>query len=124
MSTRRVPRQSYLVRHPSKMEPVHPGELLEHILEGDEDTPPVSIRAAAMALGVSRQTIYDVMAGEKRVSPEFAIRLGAYFGNGPGLWIRMQAAWDVWHAERAPRPKVVPHSASGASRQRPTRARR
>jgi plasmid maintenance system antidote protein VapI len=30
-----------------------------------------------------------------------ALRLGKFCGNGPRLWIRMQEAYDLWHAERA-----------------------
>jgi antitoxin HigA-1 len=30
-----------------------------------------------------------------------AVRLGKWCGNGPGLWLRMQQAFDLWHAERA-----------------------
>ena len=34
------------------------------------------------------------------VSAALAVRLGALLGNGAGLWLRMQGAYDVWHAER------------------------
>ena len=34
------------------------------------------------------------------VSPEMAVRLGKFCGNGAGLWSRMQAAYDLWHAEQ------------------------
>ena len=37
---------------------------------------------------------------EMAVTPEMAVRLGKFCGNGPGLWLRMQAAYDLWHAER------------------------
>jgi plasmid maintenance system antidote protein VapI len=33
------------------------------------------------------------------VSAALAVRLGALLGNGAGLWLRMQGAYDVWHAE-------------------------
>lgn len=29
-----------------------------------------------------------------------ALRLGAFFGNGPQLWIDMQTRHDLWQAER------------------------
>jgi plasmid maintenance system antidote protein VapI len=28
------------------------------------------------------------------------VRLGKLFGDGAGIWLRMQAAHDAWHAER------------------------
>ena len=37
----------------------------------------------------------------KTISAEMAVRLGKFCGNGPGLWLRMQQAHDLWHAERA-----------------------
>ena len=37
---------------------------------------------------------------KKPVSPMVAARLGRLFGNGGGLWLRMQAAHDLWNAER------------------------
>ena len=34
-------------------------------------------------------------------SVEMAVRLGKWAGNGPALWLGMQQAFDVWHAEQA-----------------------
>jgi plasmid maintenance system antidote protein VapI len=28
------------------------------------------------------------------------VRLGNLCGNGPSLWLEMQTAYDLWHAER------------------------
>ena len=28
-----------------------------------------------------------------------ALRIGKFAGNGPGLWLRMQQAYDLWHTE-------------------------
>ncbi len=28
-----------------------------------------------------------------------SLRIGKFAGNGPGLWLRMQQAYDSWHAE-------------------------
>jgi antitoxin HigA-1 len=33
------------------------------------------------------------------ISPEMALRLGRFCGNGPGLWLRMQQSYDLWKAE-------------------------
>ncbi len=40
------------------------------------------------------------MKGETAITPEMAVRLGKFCGNGPGLWLRMQQNYDLWHAER------------------------
>jgi antitoxin HigA-1 len=78
--------------------PTHPGSLLK------EDVLPalrLPVAEAARQLGVSRQTLYKILAETSPVTPEMAVRLGKWCGNGPGLWLRMQQAFDLWHAERA-----------------------
>jgi addiction module HigA family antidote len=77
--------------------PAHPGELLR-----DEILPAVGRPKAEIArlLGISRQHLYDILEEKKPVSPAVAVRLGKLFGDGAGVWIRMQAAYDAWHAER------------------------
>ena len=83
-------------RNPNRC-PTHPGELLrEDILPALGKTK-VQI---AEALGISRQHLYDLLGEKKPVSPEIAVRLGAAFGDGAEVWLRMQAAYDAWHAER------------------------
>jgi antitoxin HigA-1 len=38
--------------------------------------------------------------GEFGHHPEIALRIGKFCGNGPGLWLRMQGAYDVWTVEK------------------------
>ncbi len=78
--------------------PTHPGELLR-----EEILPAIGLgkSALAQALGISRQHLYDILNERKPVSPEVAARLGKAFGDGAGVWLRMQAAHDAWHAERS-----------------------
>lgn len=54
----------------------------------------------ARLLGISRQHLRGILDEKKQLSPEDAARVGKLFGGGPGAWIRMQAAHDLWHAER------------------------
>ena len=56
--------------------------------------------AIAKALGISRQTLYDILNEKQPVTPEMAVRIGKLCGNGPSLWLSMQTAYDLWHAER------------------------
>ena len=77
--------------------PTHPGAILR------EDVLPslgLSVSEAARQLRVSRQTLHRILAGTSAVTPEMAVRLGKFCGNGPGLWLRLQEAYDLWHAER------------------------
>jgi antitoxin HigA-1 len=85
--------------------PSHPGALLR------EDIIPAtgkSVAAIAGLLGISRQHLYDILAERKPVSPNVAVRLGKLFGDGAGIWIRMQAAYDTWHAEREVDVRDIP----------------
>lgn len=77
--------------------PSHPGELLrEDVLPATK----LSKAEFARRLGISRQHLYDILDSKKPVSASVAVRLGALLGNGAGIWLRMQGAYDVWHAER------------------------
>jgi addiction module HigA family antidote len=76
--------------------PSHPGALLDDIIPATGKTK-VEI---ANLLGISRQQLYDIIREKKPVSPAIAARLGKMFGDGAAVWLRMQAAYDAWHAER------------------------
>ncbi len=83
--------------------PTHPGELLR------EDVLPalgLSVSEAARQLGVTRQTLHRLMAGSHGITPEMAVRLGKFCGNGPTLWLRMQQAFDLWRAEERLRDEI------------------
>ena len=96
-------KKEYPVTGTSKIPPVHPGELLR------EDVLPalgITVSDAARELRISRQTLHRILSGTMAVSPEMAVRLGKFCGNGPGLWLRMQAAYDLWLAERRMREEI------------------
>jgi addiction module HigA family antidote len=91
-------------RNPKRC-PIHPGGLLR------EDVIPATGKSKteiARLLGISRQHLYDILAERKPVSPAVAVRLGKLFGDGTGVWIRMQAAYDAWHAERETDVSAIP----------------
>ena len=83
-------------RNPNRC-PTHPGALLR-----EDVIPATGLNKIEIAerLGISRQHLYDILREAKPVSPAVAVRLGKLFGDGPGVWSRMQTAYDVWHAER------------------------
>src|SRR5271157_1740349 len=78
-------------------EPSHPGLLFADLLP-ELDGGRRTIAEIASMLGVTRQTLHRVMAGQTAVTPDMAVRLGKLCGNGPGLWLRMQAAYDAREA--------------------------
>ena len=83
------------VRDPSRC-PIHPGELLQDIIPATGRTK----AEIASLLGISRQHLHDIVTERKPVSPAVAVRLGKLFGDGTAVWLRMQAAYDAWQAER------------------------
>jgi antitoxin HigA-1 len=95
--------------------PTHPGAILR------EDVLPalsLSVSEAARQLGVTRQTLHRIMAEKVSITPAMAARLGRFCGNGPGPWLRMQQAYDLWQAERELRSELerIPvHRASSAA---------
>lgn len=92
--------------------PTHPGALLR------EDVIPATGRTKteiAELLGISRQHLYDILRERKPVSPAIAVRLGKLFGDGAGVWTRMQAAYDTWHAERVEDVSGIPTIRSRAA---------
>ena len=76
--------------------PMHPGELLR-----EEVLPAIgrSKTEIAQLLGVSRQTLYDILAERQPVTPAMALRLGKLCGNGPRLWLNLQQQYDLAEAE-------------------------
>ena len=55
----------------------------------------LSVTQGAEVLGVSRQTLNNVIHGKSGISPEMAIRLSKAFGSTPETWLRMQLAYDL-----------------------------
>ncbi len=90
--------REYNAKRPLKRPPIHPGEILR------EDVLPalgLSVSEAARRLGISRQQLHRVLACTHPVTTEMALRIGKFAGNGPGLWLRMQQAYDLWNAEQS-----------------------
>ena len=100
--------REFSVRRPLKRPPIHPGEVLR------EDVLPaldLSISEAARRMGISRQQLHRVLACTHPITTEMALRIGKFAGNGPGLWLRMQGSYDLWHTEQGMKDelaKIVP----------------
>jgi antitoxin HigA-1 len=105
---------AYAAKRNPKRCPTHPGALLREDVIPAVNKPVAQI---AQLLGVSRQHLHDILAERKPVSPEMAVRLGTLFGNGAGIWSRMQAAYDVWHAQRTVDVRRIPTGLTWAKKQ-------
>ncbi len=76
--------------------PTHPGAILKelYMMPLELSTPKL-----AMALGVSRQTVYDIINEQRAITPEMALRLARAFPNStPESWLTLQKNYDLWHA--------------------------
>jgi addiction module HigA family antidote len=81
-----------------KRRPTHPGEMLREDFMPDYG---LTVARLAEGVGVSRQSINELLRGRRAVSPEMALRLSRLFGNSAEFWLNAQRAVDLWDAEQA-----------------------
>jgi len=82
---------------------MHPGELLR------QDVLPALGRTRAeisRLLGISRQTLHAILTERTAVTPEMALRLGKLCGNGPELWLALQARYDLARLSQTKRSEI------------------
>ena len=87
-----------------KRKPTHPGEMLREDFLTDYN---LTVSGLAEALGVSRQSVNELLRERRAVSPEMALRLGRLFGNSPEFWLNAQRAVDLWVAAEALKEEVA-----------------
>jgi addiction module HigA family antidote len=77
--------------------PTHPGEMLR-----DDFMPDYNLTTTGLAekLGVSRQTVNELLLERRAVSPAMALRLSRLFGNTPEFWLNAQRAVELWNAKK------------------------
>ena len=83
--------------------PPHPGSVLQDTVLRE-----MMVTEFAKRLSVSRVALSRVVNGRAAVSAELAIRLAAALGGSAETWMRMQVAYDLWHAQKKKRPKIRP----------------
>ena len=93
-----IPNETQMERRPT-----HPGEVLREDFMPDYD---LTVTNLAEALGVSRQTVNELLRERRALSPEMALRLSALFGNSPEFWLNLQRAVDLWDAQAAVKDDV------------------
>ena len=77
--------------------PPHPGRIVR-----EECLQPLglTVTSGAKILGVSRQTLNNLVNQRAGISPEMAIRLAKAFGSTAQTWLRMQSNYDLAQALR------------------------
>lgn len=83
--------------------PTHPGEMIREDFLSDYG---LTVARLSTALGVSRQTVNELLRERRAVSPEMALRLARLFGNSPEFWLNAQRAVDLWDAAEAIKAEV------------------
>jgi len=78
--------------------PIHPGEILREDFMPDDE---LSVSGLASALGVSRQSVNELVRERRAVGSEMALRLSRLFGNSADFWPNLQRAVDLWDARIA-----------------------
>ena len=86
-----------------QVRPTHPGEMLREDFLPDFG---LTVSGLAEALGVSRQTINELLRERRAVSPEMALRLSRLFVNSPEFWLNAQRAVDLWEATRSAKKTI------------------
>jgi len=90
-------------RKERKVRPTHPGEMLREDFLPDYE---LTVSSFAKALGVSRQTVNELLRERRAVSPEMALRLSRLFGNSPEFWLNAQHATDLWETAKVSKKKI------------------
>lgn len=91
-------------KHCMKMHnPPHPGDVLQDTVLRE-----MTVTELAKRLSVSRVALNRVVNSRAAVSADLAIRLAAALGGSAETWMRMQVAYDLWHAQKKKRPKIRP----------------
>jgi addiction module HigA family antidote len=75
---------------------IHPGEILaEELAELQMSATELSRR-----LHVPTNRITQILAGQRAITADTALRLGTWFGTGPELWLNLQKAYELRLAEQ------------------------
>ncbi len=86
-----------------KVKPTHPGEILREDFMPDYN---LNVTGLAKALGVSRQTVNELLRESRALTPLMALRLSRLFGNTAEFWLNAQRAYDLWNAQQSHQSEI------------------
>ncbi len=76
----------------NKIPPIHPGEiLLEEFLKPMK----LSQNKVATDIHVPPRRINEIVLGQRRITPDTALRLAKYFHMSPQFWLGLQMDYDL-----------------------------
>jgi addiction module HigA family antidote len=75
-----------------KLNPVHPGEVLQ-----EEFLKPIGLSQNRLSLeiGVHARRINEIVLGKRRITADTALRLARFFGTSPQFWMGLQNDYDL-----------------------------
>jgi addiction module HigA family antidote len=79
-----------------RRKPTHPGVILDEFY-----IKPLRLNLQKLAdrLGIARNTLFKIRAGEASVTIPVALSLAEAFDTTPHLWLNLQTNYDLWVAE-------------------------
>lgn len=83
---------------------VHPGEILQELLEEHQLTQTV----LATHLGMPHSKINEICRGKRGISPDMAVRLGKVFQQSPLFWLNLQKNWELSQLDEADYATITP----------------
>jgi len=78
-----------------RLKPVHPGEILQDVLEEAG----LTVNALALALRIPPNRIGAIVKGQRGITADTALRLARYFRTSPRMWMNLQAKYELAIAE-------------------------
>ena len=84
-------------------QPLHPGTQLTAVIRSLHCTK----AEIARSLGLSRQTLYELLNGNQAVTAAVALRIGRLTGTKPEMWLELQNAYDLVLARRQMRQALA-----------------
>jgi antitoxin HigA-1 len=87
-----------------KYRPTHPGEFIKEDILNEFGLTQTQL---ATALGVSRQTITQLVHQKRGITSDMALRLGQFTQTSPELWLNLQLAVDLWEARHSPKARQI-----------------
>ena len=79
-----------------KRKPAHPGVILDELYIKPLK---LNLQKLSQRLGIARNTLFKIRAGEASVTPAIALSLAEAFDTTPQLWLNLQQTYDLWIEE-------------------------
>ena len=83
---------------------IHPGEILQEILEQNA----ITQSALAHHLGETQSKINEICRGKRGITPDMAMKLGRAFEQSPQFWLNLQKNWELSQLDEANYEQIQP----------------